>query len=206
VDGPEYPLNPICAAPGCLQPSADPHHLWRRTELGGPYWWVQVTPGSSVGNLVGLCGDHHHAITVNANWITFDQNIFFWESLFSTGVPLSWQPPTRLIDVLQEPLADPESNGQAALEANTCPTCLRPLPHARSEHEGKRLRRTWSITVPSDEREQGADMLDTLLEEGRREMARAGLPYGDEDAAKYFVLSTMLGLFVTHAEEVLSDA
>jgi len=60
--------------------------------------------------------------------------------------------------------------------------------------------------VPSDEREQGADMLDTLLEEGRREMARAGLPYGDEDAAKYFVLSTMLGLFVTHAEEVLSDA
>jgi hypothetical protein len=59
--------------------------------------------------------------------------------------------------------------------------------------------------VPKDERENGADVLDTLLEEARKSMAQAGLAYGDEDNARYFVLSAVLGLFVQHAREVMAD-
>jgi hypothetical protein len=55
-----------------------------------------------------------------------------------------------------------------------------------------------------DERENGAETLDEQLEAARREMAKAGLPYGDEAAARFFVLSTALGLFVMHAEDVLT--
>ena len=91
-----------------------------------------------------------------------------------------------------------------ASETTICPTCKRVLPH---KHEGpkeeRKPRRTWSITVPITERENGAEMLDQLLESAREEMGKAGLPYGEAEAVKYFVLTAALGLFVTHAREVL---
>ena len=71
--------------------------------------------------------------------------------------------------------------------------------------EERRARRTWSVTVPKDEREDGAQTLDVLLDAARHEMAKAGLPYGENEAVKFFVLSAALGLFVSHAEEVLGQ-
>ena len=221
LDGPPYELNVVCAKPGCQEYAQDPHHCWRRSETIGPYWYVHVEEDDAiVGNVVGLCSTHHHAVTVNAAWIKWEDGRYTWTDLFSASEPLSFQPPVRLVE---EALPNaPEKNGggiatndppQASSEApvpaqapldGTCPTCLRPLPHPKSEHEPKRQRRTWSVTVPVDEREDGADTIDTLLEEGRRELAKAGLPYGDTDAAIYFVLSTVLALFVQHAEDVLA--
>jgi len=210
VDGPAYELNIVCAKPGCLQQSTDPHHLWRRSELIGAHWWVELPADDAiVGNVVGLCRTHHHQVTINGAWITWNGRGFDWSDMLTSGEPLSFQPPVRPLSN-EEPLPDlPEKNGgqPAALAApfeGSCPTCKRPLPHPKPAQEPKRLRRTWSITVPADERENGAEMLSTLLEEGRLELAKAGLPYGDADSANYFVLSTILGLFVAHAEDVLA--
>lgn len=200
VEGEPYELNALCAAPGCRQPSEDPHHLFRRTALGGPFWWVELTPGLTTGNVVGLCRKHHDMITTDAAWITFEDDIYTWSTLFDASVMLDAQPP-RLADSglkIQPEKSESVLNG-------TCPTCLRPLPHKHPKREPARIRRTWSLTVPKDERENGAEMLDTLLEEARKELARAGLPYGNEEAAKYFVLSSSLALFVQHAEEMLAD-
>jgi hypothetical protein len=213
--GPPYELNSICAAPGCDQLSADPHHLWRRSELIGPFWWVALDDETIVGNVVGLCQLHHHAITVNAAWIKWEDGRFVWSDMFRASEPLSFQPPVRSTSNQDSFPVAPEKNGGEAVIVDpptapaqldgVCPSCLRPLPHSHTRSEQKRPRRTWSITVPVDERENGAEMLSTLLEEGRKEMAKAGLPYGDAEAANYFVLSTILALFVQHAEEVLSD-
>lgn len=210
VDGPAYELNLICAKPGCQERSADPHHLWRRSELIGPYWWVHIDDGDLVvGNVIGLCTNHHHAVTVNAAWIEWWATGYVWNDMLTSGEPLSFQPPVRLLSNERTVPESPGKNGgQPTVETppyeGSCPTCKRPLPHPKTEHEPKRVRRTWSITVPVDERENGAEMLTTLLEEGRLELAKAGLPYGASDTANYFVLSAILGLFVTHAEDVLA--
>lgn len=86
-----------------------------------------------------------------------------------------------------------------------CPTCLRtiPKPKIESEIEEKKVRKTWSVSVPKTEQENGAEVLDALIESARDELARAGLPYGDSETAKYYVFSTSLALFVTHAKEIV---
>ena len=74
------------------------------------------------------------------------------------------------------------------------------------EQEAPRPRRTWSITVPKDQREDGADILDGLLEASREQMATLGLPYGEQNSVRYFVLSAALALFVQHADQLMGDS
>ena len=57
--------------------------------------------------------------------------------------------------------------------------------------------------MPNDAREVGADVLDTLLESARLILDDHGISYGEDRGVRYFVLSTSLGLFVAHAEDVL---
>lgn len=90
-------------------------------------------------------------------------------------------------------------------DQRTCPTCKRAIPKPKVETppEEKKPRKTWSVAVPITEQENGAEVLDELIEAARDELARAGLPYGDSASAKYYVLSTAMALFVTHAPEML---
>lgn len=209
VDGPEYELNNMCAVPECGRQSRDRHHIWRRSFLNGDYWWVQVDPDNIVGNCVGLCGEHHHAVTVNAAWIKYENGSFEWSDLFSASKALTWQPPTRRqVEGVEVTISQVEAPSQPAHDhgdGGVCPTCLRPVPVKRDKKEEKRERRTWSVTIPKDNREDGAETIATLIEEGRKELARAGMPYGDSDTAVFFVLTHILALFVQHADEILGD-
>jgi hypothetical protein len=203
TSGPDYNLNHVCAVPGCTELATERHHLFRRSFLIGDYAWVQLPSGEQVGNYVRLCHNHHHAVTVNAAQITWDNGVFVWAPLMGVPRPLQWQPPIEVngdgVQVQVETIEEPQ-----AVDDGICPTCHRPLARHHTPHEEKRPRRTWSITVPKDERENGAETLDTLLEAARDEMGKAGLPYGDQEAVRFFVLAQALGLFVQHAEEVLS--
>lgn len=214
VDGPEYQLNLVCPVPGCGLQGTERHHIWRRSFLAGDHRWVRMADGQLVGNLVMLCSQHHHMVTVNAAWLRMSGTVFLWSDMIHPGVPLEWQPPWRE-ETDGEPAHPDDDNGRDHLGADdpdlrgdhldgTCPTCLRPLRQHKTDHEKPRPRRSWTVTVPKDERENGAETLDTLLEEARKEMARAGLPYGTEDTVKYFILAGALALFVQHAEDVLA--
>ena len=52
-------------------------------------------------------------------------------------------------------------------QVERCPTCERALPKPHTDAE-TRVRRGWTIAVPVDERENGADVLDSLLDECRK--------------------------------------
>ena len=67
------------------------------------------------------------------------------------------------------------------------------------------MRKTWSVSVPVDEQENGAELLDEHLETIRLLFAEAGLPYGAAETAKYFVLSTALALFILNADQILDE-
>lgn len=174
------------------------HHIVRRSYAGN-LTWVEID-GKVLPNVCGLCRPCHERITTNKSAIVWRNGEYCWQNgrLDNEWIPLDPLPPHMPID---KPEVFPEPR---TFSARVCPTCERPLPKPKSDKpEEKRPRRTWSVTVPKDERENGAEVLDVLIEEVRTELGKAGLPYGEADSVKYFVLSTALALFVHHAEEFL---
>jgi hypothetical protein len=85
-----------------------------------------------------------------------------------------------------------------------CEGCGRRMPVA-SKREPAKFRKSWSIAVPVAELENGAEVLDTNLEHARHLFNEAGLSYGAEDTARYYILSTALALFITNAAYILDE-
>jgi hypothetical protein len=207
VEGPEYPLNQRCPVPGCEQPGGlQRHHLWRRSDLGGDYWWVK-SDDRFVGNCIKLCRYHHRELTDNQSRIRFDGLTFTWKDAMLSPMELLWQPPIR-IEGLEIPDPPAPRHDHASIEpGDVCPTCFRkvPLPRTVKFDDVPKLRKTWCVAVPEQSWGDGADAIGTLLEEARREMTLAGLPYGESDVAKFHVLTHVLALFVQHAHKIMSD-
>ena len=217
-DGPDYQLPRICSKGGCFNHNVERHHVWRRSEVGNHNWLI-LPDGSAVGNIVTLCREHHQLITENRARIAWFADSFYWEQDGHEFLPLAFQPPHVDVEMENEWLHDYAASASPPFEKagektepildNECPTCRQPLPRPKppqTRREPKRVRRSWTITVPLDRRENGAETLDTLLEEARLEMDRAGLGYGPERNNRFFVLATILGLFVQHSRELLGDA
>jgi hypothetical protein len=83
-----YPANMYCAVPRCGAASFDPHHVWSRRHLGGPFDFVEDTEtGEIIRNVVGLCRSHHNDITAplgghkaQIEYSTSDK-CFYWRKL-----------------------------------------------------------------------------------------------------------------------------
>lgn len=92
-----------------------------------------------------------------------------------------------------------DSVGPAATEC--CPTCSRPLPRPKGEKREKpRLRRSWTVNVPKDEQEDGADVLDTLLEECRKLFG-----HSSHANLKYHTVVQALALVVQHGHKLVAS-
>ena len=211
VEGAGYVANSICARPECNLIAAERHHLWRRSFLGGDYSYVELPDGAVVGNIVFLCNQHHRQITENRALISFIDGVFYWIDK-ATEMPLSWQPDffCTMADFLAD-RADPGIRDSKPLEEKrapkpgVCQACGQPLPHRKTKREERKFRKTWSVSVPVDQQENGAEVLDENLEHARQLFAEAGLPYGSVETAKYFVLSTALALFIVNADQILDE-
>lgn len=194
---PSYKVAALCALDGCSSLNVSVHHITRRSWTIGPVSWVRLGD-KVIGNLMPLCFTHHNEITDNKARIVWDeeQERYRWEQ--DESYRELAQPPSLAFAKAVEHADPPPSTDK-------CPTCLRRLPMASQGHEEKRPRKTWTITVPADAREIGADVLDTLLESARLVLDEHGLSYGHERNVRYFVLSTTLGIFVAQADEILGD-
>jgi hypothetical protein len=152
--------------------------------------------GRVVGNLIGLCWQHHQQVTENRSRVVWDEHdrIFWWEQ--DEQITKLTQPPT--LEALR--------SKDGVLATTECPTCgQRIREKIEHRHEQKRPRKTWTVTVPNDEHEFGAEILDQLLESARLILDDHGLSYGQGRGVRYFILSTALGIFVAQADDVLSD-
>jgi hypothetical protein len=203
--GPEWPpyrVGPVCALQGCSSINVQAHHIVRRSFMAGAYDWVKIDGKDIVGNLLPLCWKHHQQVTENRTRIVWDEKekLFWWRDEEGELLRLT-QPPT--IEAVRA------KDVQVGHEAEaSCPTCHQKLPRPKLERNGtepRRPRKTWTITVPNDAREMGADVLDTLLESSRLILDDSGLSYGEGRGVRYFVLSTALGIFVAQADSILSD-
>jgi hypothetical protein len=192
VDGPQYKVAAHCANPGCTHFTDHAHHIWRRSQLGGDYRWV-VVEGKLLANLTGLCAGCHGDVTGEIGGhraaIRYDleNDVFNWcrvvtlingKHEFHEVGPLDPQPP------------DPDSLAERASGKDhdpvTCPFCgqTRRRPSGvRDGSAGGRRRKSWPVSVPADEQEQGADTLDALVDDLAPLL---GLTAGP--SARYYVL------------------
>jgi len=172
VEGDQYRVGPYCNAPGCKRPVDHKHHMWRRSFLGGDYWWVRVPIGSEqtdvIRNVIGLCWMHHSDVTGSVGaghraWIRWleDERELYW---LEKDPDDHWQAiGTLSLPAPSETAPAPPSPGR---EAERCPTCGHRIRHEEEhEHEPrpKRPRKTWTVHVPADS-EDGAAVLDELIE------------------------------------------
>lgn len=204
VEGAGYVLNAECAAPDCdLITGGERHHLWRRSFLIGDYWWVELPDGRVIGNCIALCHEHHRQVTKGIVRIEYDGEFFYWHVLAEDDMlALRWQPPAH-------PEGEIYDSKPPGKKGAVCPSCGQALPHPKHDEdkplEKKRVRKSWSIAVPVDEQENGAELLDAYLETIRQLFGEAGLPYGNTESAKYFPLSNALALFITNADQILDE-
>lgn len=199
--GPAYTLPGVCSQPDCDEHEVQRHHLVRRSHLGGAYDWIEYE-GVLIQNVVGLCLEHHQLVTENKAWIVWSPLGFFeWVNVDDHDYQFG---EAKKLDPHPQVGETPDMSGVYVPDnPEICPTCKRPH-RKKTPPEQARNRQKWAIHIPVDERENGADVLDTLLEEARKLMAQAGLAYGDEDNARYYILAAVLGLFVQHGQDVMS--
>jgi hypothetical protein len=170
VKGQPYRVGPRCSNPNCGKIAEHAHHILRRSYLAGVYDWVEID-GWIVGNKTGLCVRCHDDVTGNVGGhkaaIRIDRanRVFQWclvadhsgqiEYIFA-GL-LDPQPPTP------ESLPSGEwATGRPELEG--CPLCGH-KERARPAQPGpRRARKTWTVQVPADAEEDGAEVLDSLIE------------------------------------------
>lgn len=173
VDGPKYKVGPYCANPDCGKIAEHAHHIVRRSQLGGDYAWI-VLHGQVTGNLTGLCPGCHDDITgrIGGHKAAIRHSIadtfFHWcdvdtssgnEIRYLKRGPLQPQPPTP------ETLAE-RATGHDHQESEPCPFCGQARRRRSETPAGDRRRRkTWTVLVPADDQEQGAEVLDALVDD-----------------------------------------
>lgn len=196
VKGPTYKVGPRCSNPRCRRIAEHAHHIWPRSFLKGDYPWVELPDGSIQGNLTGLCADCHDDITGRigghkaAIRMGIDDYRLWW--CRTTGHngsmdyepldPIVPQPPTR-----EAPVASP-----ADIESESCPTCGQSRRRRSSLPPGERRRRkSWTIAVPDDQ-EDGATVLDALVDD-----LSPIFGYSDHPNNRYFTVARAL----VHAQQ-----
>jgi len=206
-DGPKYTVGPRCSHCGLFADHA--HHIFRRSRQAGgsrtPADWVEID-GRVIANKTPLCWVCHNAVTGeiggHKSAIRYDQGLFIWcrvltdEHSVVTGYeperPLAPQPPTP------ESLATtPRDSGDSGVSENACPFCgqtKRRRPTVTRSF-GRR-RKSWRILVP-DDAEDGAEVLDTLVDDlglvlgiepdgtGRYYVIVPALYYAHQDKARF---------------------
>lgn len=199
---PDYKCKSMCARPGCSKFADHAHHIVRRSFIG-KVSWVRYDNGDIVGNLVGLCFKDHEEITLGRSKIIYDMRLhrFDWCDMaagdwVSKGA-LYPQPPVHGHAHEEDEPKGIEGPGSSLI----CPGCKRPIPQKREtgeEVEPPKRRKTWTVQVPNEATEDGALVLDTLIEECaalfHRDMSQSKL--------RYYVLAQALALVIQNGHRL----
>lgn len=200
VTGPKYRVGPYCSVPDCHRFADHAHHIWRRSFIGGDYRWVKLWDDTIVANLTGLCVQHHQEVTENFAVIKYmDDGVFYWAEEYRDEYEV-------VGELDPQPGVQPEpSIPDHDEEDDTCPTCghkarrrVQELPPGP-----RRPRKSWSVRVPADSLEDGAQILDEL----EQEVAEAfGIDhYSNVANRRYFSIVQSFALILQNAHMLKGD-
>jgi len=204
VDGPLYKVGPYCCNPGCHHYAEHAHHIFARSDhrLKRAYDWVEIK-GAVYQNLTGVCARCHDDLTGGpGGHVTAIKLVgldYAWEWMWCVvqkgdgdnnilSVPLAPIDPQPLTP---ETFALSRASGDPASEP--CPTCGH-VKRARPSSTPGRARKSWTIKVPADELENGAEVLDTLVDD-------MGIVLGVEpnQTGRYYIVVPVL--YYAHQEK-----
>jgi hypothetical protein len=185
VPSTRYPVNTVCAHPECDRDDITRHHIFGRgTGEYSDSWFVLLPvnghPGTehhpsymakkAIPHVVGLCGHgtegHHGDVEAHRAWIKHEDGVFVW---YDRKDPDFDNPPRDNVDApghvweLVGPL-DPQPFAWGDKKKK---------PVRRLEGAERRKRRTISIRVPADAQEDGGEIWDDLMGDGKKDR-----PYG----------------------------
>jgi len=185
--GPHYTVGPNCSNPTCRRLAEHAHHIIRRSALGSDYAWVEID-GQVYANLTGVCPECHDDLTGRVGGhkaaIRLVDALFLWcrvvdrpDILYDPIGPIVPQPPSW----------ESASDEEIASSGENCPTCGQKRRRSVSTHPHRR-RKSWIVKVPAEHDENGAEVLDSLVEN-----LVPLIPNADSSASgRYYVLVPVL--------------
>jgi hypothetical protein len=205
LEGPAYKVGPHCSNPHCGKIAEHAHHIIRRSQLVKDYDWIAID-GYVIANKTGLCVGCHEDITgrigghkAAIRWI---EERFVWcllgadETYLPVG-PLVPQPPTP------DSLATDDPRASDTGEPESCPFCgqHRRRRSATPPRVGRRRRKRWTVLVPDEAIEDGADVLDSLI----ANLAPV-VPNGDASATgRYYIIVAALAHALMDSEALVAS-
>jgi hypothetical protein len=143
VTASRYRLNDECAHPGCKDHTADPHHIFPRSQVASDSWFVTIEGSDPVPHVTGLCREHHDDLEEHRAWVKLEEGVYNWyirmgEDWLFRG-KLNPQPPAY----------DPRPK--------------RDEKRPRKTGEDRAQRKTITLRVPTGAPEDGAGLLDEAI-------------------------------------------
>jgi hypothetical protein len=217
---PPAPAEGACVVPRCGAGAFDPHHVWSRRHLGGPFNVVQDTEtGELILNVLGLCRSHHNDITAplgghkpQIEYSTSDK-CFYWRKLREIHDGAPDYGPLKVKALLGEAPGHPDATGLGSFPeqdpmpvpaevisvasaphvhpGEKCPTCERKFPHPKKPSSP--TSKTKSFRLPVDV----AGAYDELVEAAAEHLGIAKEPFAHFNAVNaglVLVLQSEAGL------------
>jgi len=205
IEGPSFKVGPKCSNPTCSRFAEHAHHIIPQPRMR---WdWIAID-GLVTGNMTGLCVPCHDDIHADRAAIRWISELFWWclyggmevsgEHNFHPVAPLRYQPPRP--DTLA---TDPRASDNVSSPEN-CPYCgqsRKRRPVSAGSRVGRRKRKSWTVLVPDDELENGADVLDSLVDN-----LSPLVPNGDATrSGRYYVLVAALAHALIDGENFVAS-
>jgi len=197
VDAAVYSANRICAHPECGESVPDRgHHIFPRSQITNGKYFVQAWDADGkelfphpIPHVTGLCRQHHDAVERHDAWIKYEDGAFVWydRTPNDPSIPIP-QAETPEFDEWYAaewrrlgPL-DPQPAGREKARKPKRP---------RLKGDERRKRRRISLAVPND-RENGGEVWDEILELVKAKLIRLGLYSEDDQIPNYEALVAAL--------------
>lgn len=229
-DLPAYELNTVDPVTG--KPACEDHHIWRRS-FGKDFreaWWVELEDGTILPNRVALSNETHRDVTENRSRIYWHPEYRIFHYIVTDSdelIPLRFQPGPQGAVVGRAAVGTPDSDHGAMQQAidgrevpwdqththanvEQCSRCKgtgkveKKEPKSEHEQAPARQRVTVSMRVPKDERENGAQLLDEIIEACGALLVEAGMLQSTKGAAYNTVMligAHFLSTFNAEAEK-----
>jgi hypothetical protein len=199
VKGPHYKVGSTCASPLCNRWADHAHHLFRRSRQGATRW-VELPDGTVTGNLVPLCARCHQLVTGDTGGhvhaVRWHEDEYWWANVLSQNGQLSY--------VLVAPLTEqpPRLGDEEPADINRCPSCGRAKKRTM-QHTPPRKRKTWTVKVPDDDAEDGAQVMDDFVDALAYEF---GFDVDGGALTRYHTLARACAFAIQHKHELPEEA
>ena len=206
VDGPLYKVGPHCCNPGCNRWAEHAHHIFARSDkrLKKAWDWVEIK-GAVYQNKTGVCARCHddltgrlggHVAAIKLVGVDYEWEWMWCVVQHHASDPTETVTSVPLAPIVPQPLTPEQfalSQASGDPVEEKCPTCGH-VKRARPGAAAGRARKSWTIKVPADEQENGAEVLDTRVDD-------IGLVLGIEpnQTGRYYIVVPVL--YYAHQEK-----